>query len=359
MIFAQSLFAQTTPDFKSLGRKAFKDNEYSAAAYFMYADYLRDTTNFDDYIIAGYLLAYEEEYDKASSMYSKIKDTIRLESLSDSLKYYYNSCSATLAQHFHHYVDALNYCKYLDSRPWVHELKYKCFQGLGLYDKAIDELNIYKQFKTSDPFYVNCLMGRVYRLWGRYDDAIKYLEQAIRLDPNHAFGYYELGWCYELNGDDTTAMKYYNHGIERSPDTYAYIYLMRGEMHLKHGNAELAKNDFKKVLELDKIVEDGSCRHYALHFLGDDEGALRWMNRLIKDNPLDPGHYYDKACLCGRIGLISESVDALEMALKSGYKAFSHIKDDDDIDPIRNTEKFQEIISKYYAIYVDELRRLQ
>ena len=43
LFYAAPIFAQPNLDFRSLGRQALSNREYTAAAYFFYADYLRDT----------------------------------------------------------------------------------------------------------------------------------------------------------------------------------------------------------------------------------------------------------------------------------------------------------------------------
>ena len=67
-------------------------------------------------------------------------------------------------------------------------------------------------------------------------------------------------------------MECYDLGIDLNKD-YAYIYLMRGQIHLKRGDKVKAEKDFNMVLQLDTVVSDGSCRQYALHFLGKDAEA--------------------------------------------------------------------------------------
>ena len=130
---------------------------------------------------------------------------------------------------------------------------------------------------------------------------------------------------------------------------------MRGELFLKRGDNESAEMDFKTVLELDKVVSSTSCRHYALFFLGKRDYALQWMDKIIQQTPSDPGNYYDKACLYARMGLVKESIEALEIAFVNGYRSFAHIEHDNDLDPIRNMAEYKDIIKKYYVIYEEEL----
>ena len=101
------------------------------------------------------------------------------------------------------------------------------------------------------------------------------------------------------------------------------------------------------MLRMDTTVVDGSCRQYALHFLGRDQEAEEWMQKLIDDEPYNIGHYYDKACLYSRMGKLDEAVKALERSLEMGYCKFAHIEYDDDLDAIRNRADFKEMIAKY------------
>lgn len=67
--------------------------------------------------------------------------------------------------------------------------------------------------------------------------------------------------------------------------------------------------------------KDGSCRQYALFFLGRNEDAMNWMNRVIDFQPNDSGNYYDKACLCSRMGLLNEAIEAVDLISKKDIES--------------------------------------
>ena len=219
-----------------------------------------------------------------------------------------------------------------------------CYNELGLTDMALSEIE--KAIELEADYSNICSKGGILRTAGRYAEAIEVFDQAIEVDPLYAFAYYAKGWCHELSGDDDKAMECYDLGIDLDKE-YAYIYLMRGQIHLKRGDKIKAEEDFNTVLQLDTVVTDGSCRQYALHFLGRDDEADEWMQKLIDDEPYDMGHYYDKACLYSRMGRTDEAVKALETALEMGYCAFPHIENDDDMDAIRGRDDFRALIVKY------------
>ena len=219
-----------------------------------------------------------------------------------------------------------------------------CYNKLGLTDMALSEIE--KAIELEADYSNICSKGGILRTAGRYAEAIEVFDQAIEVDPLYAFAYYAKGWCHELSGDDDKAMECYDLGIDLDKE-YAYIYLMRGQIHLKRGDKIKAEEDFNTVLQIDTVVTDGSCRQYALHFLGRDDEADEWMQKLIDDEPYDMGHYYDKACLYSRMGRTDEAVKALETALEMGYCEFTHIENDDDMDAIRGRDDFRALIVKY------------
>lgn len=231
------------------------------------------------------------------------------------------------------------------SDPSVYLYKSICYGELGEFDRAICEIS--RCIDMVDDDYVKyAYRADFYRENGMYEDAVSDFTKVIERNPLMAYGYYKRGLCYEQSGDDGKAMDDYNAGIDIDK-TFPYIYLMRGEMYLKYGHKKQADADFREIIKLDTLADVGSCRQYALHFLGNDDAALEWMERIIAYDPDNAGSYYDKACLMSRMGRTDEAINALHSAFEKGYRSFAHIEHDDDMDSIRNLPEFISLIAEY------------
>ncbi len=220
----------------------------------------------------------------------------------------------------------------------------QCLTELGMNELALDQI---ERYLSRDKENVNALAekGDILKRLQRYEDALKVYDEIIEIYPMSAWGYYAKGWCFELMGDDE-AMKYYDTGIDLDSN-YPYIFLMRGEMRMKNGDAAGAEEDFRRVVQIDTTADTSSCRMYALHFLGQDKEAEEWIQTIIDKNPGDVGVWYDKACLLCRMGREDDAMEALRTSLSKGCVNFAHIEADDDLDPIRGREDFKSMVEEY------------
>lgn len=232
--------------------------------------------------------------------------------------------------------------------------KAECYRNLGMHEAAIAELD--QLLATEGNWKAYCERGICYRLLGNFDKAIEDFTAAIEEDPRYAFPYYSRGWCYELTGRDDLALEDYNLGIDVDPD-YPYIFLERGLVLKKMGRLDEARADFETAVAKDTVATDGSSTHYALHELGCDEEALGWMQKIIDEDPSDAGNWYDYACLYGRMNRIDDAMKALEKAFELGYRNFSHMEYDYDMDILRNLPQYKDLVAKYKSIHEKFLQK--
>lgn len=258
------------------------------------------------------------------------------------------------------YELAIKEYDYLESEFGRNESIYihrsNCYDKLGYTDIAVSEID--KAIAISDDGFNRGHKGDMLMRAARYDEAIEEFGKVIDHLPDYAYGYYASGWAYELSGNDDKALEYYNTGIDID-QSYSYIYFKRGSLFLKQGDTAKAMADFETVVAKDTTAESGSCTHYALHFLGRDQEAEEWMDKIIESDPFTAGHWYDKACLYARMNRTDDSVKALEKALEMGYCSFSHISHDDDMDPIRERDDFKNLIARYEAKLAERLSKFE
>ena len=97
----------------------------------------------------------------------------------------------------------------------------------------------------------------------RLEDAARYFEQTVRLDPNHVQAYDYLGSVYFLLGQSDKAVQAYKRALSIDPN-YAESYFNLGLVYQEMGDRENAVAMFEKYLELDP---DSSFAENARMFL--------------------------------------------------------------------------------------------
>ena len=235
------------------------------------------------------------------------------------------------------------------------EERAECYEEMGFTELALaDADKAIEVCSDRDRAYYYAVRSSINRHAGRYQECLEDIEKYIERYPTNAYGYYVRGWCKELSGNRAGAYEDYDEGIAVDED-YPYIFLMRGTLYMEDGDMEKANQDFERVVAKDTTVDSGSCRHYALNFLGRTAEALEWMEKLVELDPADPGVWYDKACLFARMGRCDESVAALKVSLEKGYRSFAHLEHDNDMDPVRDRDDYKALIAEYQQILLEEM----
>lgn len=236
----------------------------------------------------------------------------------------------------------------------------QCYDALDDYSQSVKQYNklidMLEQHGEEDAFYY-LKRGIAYRELGEYDKTIADCNKSLSLSMDYAaFAYYLRGWAHEASLNNEAAFDDYSKSI-LFDSTYAPSYLMRGEQYLfvKH-DTTAAMQDFERILKIDTTFTDGSCRQYALMFLGKTAEAKIWMNQIITNAP-SAGNYYDAACLYARIGEADEAMQYLRQAFEYGFRRIQHLEVDKDMDTLRDRQDFKELIAKYKKEQLNALFR--
>jgi adenylate cyclase len=127
----------------------------------------------------------------------------------------------------------------------------------GQYDIAMDQLNRALELNPNDALSLDQL-GRILLFSGRTDDAIRFLESDVRLDPFFALQMpFHLGLAYYLKGRYEDAVKVLEQGVSRRPDiTDSHVAL--AATYAQMGRIEDASREVALIPRLDPFFDLGS-----------------------------------------------------------------------------------------------------
>lgn len=231
-----------------------------------------------------------------------------------------------------------------------------CYEEIENMPKVIELCN---QALATEPENAEYLSKRAAAKFYSHDleGAKADYEATMKADTDYGyFCYYRLGWIEEINGNYDLALEHFDKSIALNED-YPYIHMMKGCLLKDHMNKpEEAKECFLKCIELEKgEIEEGTCRQYAYVGLGNREKAIEVMDSIIAAAPDDAGNYYDAACVYCRLGDVEKGLEYLQLCFEKGYRKIQHIHQDDDMNLIRNTPRFKELLDEYTKKYEEEI----
>lgn len=217
---------------------------------------------------------------------------------------------------------------------------------LKQHNKAIESFQKYIELKPDDAA-VYYKLGIVYNELKQYDKAIEHYQKTIKLNPNDAFAYFFLGETYYVQKNYSDAIKAYQKSIELN-SVYLKTYKKLADSYRKAEQYESALNYYTIVLENDSTYEDCYVGlGYTYLQLGNYELALASFEKTIELSPEKPKNYYNITCFYALQNNTDKALEWMEKSLKKGYDSWEHIATDSDIDSIRDTEKYKELINKY------------
>ena len=213
---------------------------------------------------------------------------------------------------------------------------------------------------------------------GHTDAAIESCSRAVEINPGLEMVYNNLGIAWFRKGDMTKAVKAFkqaltinpyfpeasanlkkisrinrkyglflegviSHARQRPGDSQAAY--KAGQISQLAGMTDQAIAWYEQALSVDPrqpvyLVALGGCYAEA----GRIADAIEIYKRLSLETPGNPTVYYNLACLFARQNDKGNAVVALREAINSGYSNLEHLKTDEDLKNIKDTDYFQSLI---------------
>ena len=233
----------------------------------------------------------------------------------------------------------------IDAHPVFLEMIADCCRELGDYTQALEAISQAQQMRPDDLDLISSkadILGES----GDVDGAIAEWTRYIDRSPDFFGGYYRRGFFKDLSQQTDAAIEDYDMSIMLNPD-YAYAYLGKGDMLLRKGQTEGAMEAYRKVIALDTVPSTSSCAMYAYLALGEKEKGVDFMERVIANDSIDCGNYYDGACFFSRLGELDKALDYLRTAFEKGFRRFHHVMADDDLELLRATDGFKALMEEF------------
>ena len=229
-----------------------------------------------------------------------------------------------------------------------------CYSELGDFESALNNINKAIELDPNDNDYVSTKADLLYDM-GKGKEAIETYDAFIKVNPTYWGGYYRRGFFKDNLGDTDGAIEDYSTAIVLKPD-YAYAYLGRADKYMLKGDKDAAIKDYQMVVALDSILGEYNCAQYAYLGLGEIEKAKSFEFAILS-NSASAGNYYDAACLFARIGDKLSSLSFLRNSLEKGFTRFAHIRNDDDLDGIRDMQEYKDLMEEYETKYMEEQKK--
>jgi len=213
---------------------------------------------------------------------------------------------------------------------------------------------------------------------GKKEEALEYLNKALRINPKLAQAHHNIGIIMIRKGNLETAISHFRQPAEIDPNfELAQVNLKKalaikksmsqkdapiqkvpkenrnnpvlhyemGNRYLSEGKLPMAIVEFESALALQPTFL-AAQNNLALAYAANRqyEQALAAFKKLIELDPATAGAYYNIAVLYALQNKVPDAIDWLKQAVDKGYQNWRLIKNDKDLDNIRDSEEYRRLV---------------
>jgi len=223
-----------------------------------------------------------------------------------------------------------------------HNILGKHFLNAGVYKMAVFHLRETMRIVQGLPDSHNNL-GFALMQSGEIEEAITHFKKALATDSNNekALRNLKAALAHPKRIDKTIAELKKKTKIH-ADDHWAHYIL--GRLFRKKGMAPEALSYFKKALAIKPdyipVLESMVSLYAKQHNL---EAAITYSHQLLKIAPDNKNTYYNIACLYARQNKQQAAVSWLKKAIETGYDNRDSLRQDKDLENIRNTSFYESL----------------
>ncbi len=195
-------------------------------------------------------------------------------------------------------------------------------------------------------------MGVSYFIWGKFEEAAASARKAIELDPDDFIAHWTLGRIHFANGEFEQAYGVYQRVIKLKPEfVNAYSDLRMTCQRLgREQDADLARSQLLERMPTYLLQNPDDARSRMLHAtalaeINEKDEAVRECSQAIEASPGDPVMLYNVTCVYSRLGESGRAIESLRQAIAAGYENFPWLRNDPDLDALRDDAAFQALVA--------------
>jgi Tfp pilus assembly protein PilF len=210
--------------------------------------------------------------------------------------------------------------------PLTAEQRADILMARKMYRESID---VYKEGPLDSAIIQNKI-GIAYHQMLQMNEARKYYEQAIKLNPKYAEAINNLGTIYYAKRSYRRAIGQYNKALKLAPNS-ASIYSNLGTAQFARKKYEEASASYQKALALDPEVFEHRSAYGTL-----------LQERTVGEKARF--HYY-LAKTYANAGNTARAIQYIRMALEEGFKERRKLMEEPDFAKLRETAEFKELMA--------------
>jgi len=342
------------PDFlysrMNLAKLLMREKLYSQSEYHFKEAMKLSSKEAEIYTNLGYVLTQLEKKDEAIEIYEiALKKNIIDKGIYHNLANLYNE-KGMIDEAIRHYLYAIN-SDTTDATAYFS--LGNLFIQIRLYSNA---LRYYNKASSLDPTLPNIYynIGTAHYHLGNIEDAIKSFQLSLKNNQSNGQADKQsiLKKLFGVKSNIGSQIVAVEHKIKQDSDNDE-LYYQLGYLQYKLNKLDLASKYLNTALAINPIHQKALSILAVVYSKTDSAKAIDVMNTLLRLSPDNAVFNFNIACLYAKDENITKSIVFLEKAIDLGYNNWIRIKYDYDLQSIRNTKEYKNIIKKQKTLVDD------